>query len=216
MTDEPQDAPLRRHIVPGDIDDQGYVTVWDHGPLEPEQSDQNSPEWAAYQTQLAAWRASHRLDADADPHPIPMRMDTAAAGHAMQADPERYAMEPDLDDSEIDAEVKAIVERREAATKTAADRTAAIQLEQDRRAAVAVIAARHLAERQAEEAAPPQRRAAPPAEPIPSQTSQADIDAQNARALGIRDLDRFPGESDDDYVRRNEAHKARMREEAHG
>lgn len=117
--------------------------------------------------------------------PVAVRMDVGAANHAMQADP-RYAMEADIDDAELAAEIKAIQDRRAEAAKVAEARAAALQLELDRKAAAATVAAR--------------RAAKPPADPDPPRGPTApankairpgfDIDRHNDDALGFTGIDR--------------------------
>ena len=172
MTEETEvqaaEAPaIRRAVLPSDIDAAGNVTIWDHGPLEPE-GDHDTPEWRAWDAETRAWRARHGFDDDAEIHPVPMTMHVSEAGQAMQADP-RYAMEPALDEGEIDAEVEAIRKTREDAAKVAAEHADALQLQVDRKAAVVTVIARHRAAASvARNKAASERRRGPAEHPIES------------------------------------------------
>ena len=118
MTDE----KLPRAIVGSDIDVNGNVVIWDHGPDDDEGD-------------AKAWKARN------GDGPVPLHMAAGDAAHALAVDPERYSLEPIDGDAEIDAEVKKIQEQREAAKKAAEERVAAIQLAEDRKVAAAVVMA---------------------------------------------------------------------------
>lgn len=109
-------SDLRRTLQGSDVDDNGNVIVWDHGPAD-----------------------------DPHDHPVPITMSAGDAGHAMNAD-DRYALEPDIDDGEIEEEMAKIKADREAAAQAATDRAEAIQLAADRKAALTIVAARHAAD----------------------------------------------------------------------
>lgn len=145
---------LRRQALPSDIDAQGTVVVWDHG------------------------------DADYQGAPLAVRMDVGAANHAMQADPARYAMEADLDDGEVAAEITAIQDRRAEAAKVAEARAIALQLELDRKAAVATIAARRTAQKTADDLAEAKK---------PGPLRPTGFDRHNDDALGFTGIDRANG-----------------------
>lgn len=118
---------VRTDVTPADMDPQGNVVVWDHGPPDGEADAQ-------------AWHDKHGAG------PVPIIMHASDAGHALTVDPERYALEPlDIDDAEVEAEVEAIQERRAAAEKAAADHAAAIQIAADRKVAIATVMARRIA-----------------------------------------------------------------------
>ncbi len=79
--------PPRTGIVPSDMDAQGNVVLWDHGPAD----------------------AKHQA-------PVPVILHAGDAGHAMMIDPERYALEPfELDEDEIAGRVQDMKAKREAA-----------------------------------------------------------------------------------------------------
>lgn len=132
------DPKVVRSITAADIDAQGNVVIWDHGPQPPKDIASDDPRYAAAAAEAKAW---HEKNGDG---PMPLNMHQGDAAHAMQVEPERYALDPiDLDDSEVAAEVKRIQDEREAAKKVVEERAAALQLAADRKAAaVTVLAAR--------------------------------------------------------------------------
>lgn len=187
MTDEQEvkAAGPRRSILGSDMDVHGNVTVWDHG--EP----------------------------DHDGPPVPLRMHASQAGQALQADPERYAMEPAIDDGEVEAEIEKLDEQRHVLAKQADERREAEWRTSARKAAIEIVLARHAAEKREEEAKHvPGPRTAPTVHFAPSGTSEHPIDhIAKLKIAREPDLPRFEGESDEDYARRNEANKVRMRAE---
>jgi len=130
---------LRRTLTAADHDAQGNVVVWDHGPSEPANVDKDSTVWRAHEASRQAWVDRH------GPHPVPMQMSAGDAGQALQAD-RRYALEPDLDNGEVEEEMGKIKTQREEAAKVAAERADAVQIAADRKAAIAIVAARHRAD----------------------------------------------------------------------
>jgi hypothetical protein len=137
--------PPRAHFDAGDIDTQGNVVVWDHGPSRPD-APPDSDEFKAAAADAKAWHARHGEG------PAPLTMHIHDAAHAIAVEPERYAIEPrEVDDAEVDAEVAAIQEQRESAKKAAEEYVAAVQLQADRRAAIATVMARRAADRAADD-----------------------------------------------------------------
>jgi hypothetical protein len=125
MSDE---KTVRRNIIPSDVDAQGNVTIWDHGPQLPEQKRGESDEDFKVRHDKAeadaeAWNKAHVP-------PLPVTMHAADAGQALLNDDDRYTIEPiDLDEAAVEAEVKKIQEARAAAAaapQNAADRKVAI------------------------------------------------------------------------------------------
>lgn len=143
MTDTKTEAKAPRAITAADIDAQGNVTIWDHGPIEAEA---DSKSW-------------HEKNGDG---PVPIVMNQADAAHAMQVEPTRYSLDPiHLDDGEVVAEAKKTSDAREAAKKAAEERALAIQRAADlKAAAVTVLAARQAKAAEAKTATPK-----PPAQP---------------------------------------------------
>jgi len=130
--------PPRRTIVGTDIDPQGNVTVWDHGPgaskplvqAPGETDDSFKARSETAKKEAEAWAKAH-------PAPVSLVMHSGEAAHALSAD-DRFGMEPaDLDEAEVEAEVKKIQDARAAVA-------AAGQNAIDRKTAIAtVMAARH-------------------------------------------------------------------------
>lgn len=119
----------RTNVLPSDMDARGNVAVWDHGPTEPIRHE--------HETDAAFEARNRQAEAEAkewhEKHagvPQPLLMHSSDANHAMAIEPLRYAMEPhDLDESEIEARVKAIQDKRDAARHlpfAAADRKGAV------------------------------------------------------------------------------------------
>ena len=140
----------RRHIVPSDVDAQGNVTIWDHGPQEPKQAKGESEEdfkvrQETYKGDLEEWNEQH----DA---PVPILRHRVDAAGAVLGD-ERYALEPaELDEGAIEAEVKRIQEERAA-------RLAAPQNAADRKTAIANLMGARSAEARVEKAKPTEQSA---------------------------------------------------------
>lgn len=152
-----------RGITNSDIDPQGNVTLWDHGPSEPGPLvERDSDEYKRLEAEAKAWHAKHGDDAA-----LPIVMAHGDAVHAMQADPARYSIEPDVDESEVEAEIEKIQEQRAETEKVAADRADAGQMVVDRKAAVAVVQAKRRAAHL--EAQAPKPRTEPQFEPQPTE-----------------------------------------------
>jgi hypothetical protein len=131
---------MDRPLAPTDIDAQGNVTLWDSGPVAA--SSDSEAARAAAEAEVKAW---HKQYGDG---PVPVTMHSQDASHALTVDPDRYSVEPrDLDESAVSAEIEKIQKARTDAKKAAEDRQAAIELNQDRVAAVATVAARRAAEK---------------------------------------------------------------------
>jgi hypothetical protein len=123
-TNVPPSTEPRTAVDASDVDAAGNVTIWDHGP--PQEETAAHDEW-------------HKTHGD---HPTAAVMDAQSARHALAVDPERYALDPLGDDSEVAAEVEAIKRRREEALKASADHLAKAQLAADRKTALAIVMAR--------------------------------------------------------------------------
>lgn len=112
MTDK---QPPRTAILPSDIDAQGNVTLWDHGPQEPKKIPADTEEQAKaradrHAAEAKAWHDEHGDAAS------PLTMSSGDAGHAMTVEPGRYALEPDdIDEGEVEKRVKAMKDKRDAA-----------------------------------------------------------------------------------------------------
>jgi hypothetical protein len=142
MTDK---QPPRTAILPSDIDSQGNVVLWDHGPTPPTRKFPNDTEEQAqaraarYEDQVRAWRAENGDMA------VRVVMSSGDAGHAMTVEPGRYALEPDdIDEAEVEKRVKAMKDKREAArdfAQSVIDRKTAIAEIMSERAAAATAAA---------------------------------------------------------------------------
>lgn len=154
MTKAEAKTEVVRSITAADIDAQGNVVIWDHGPQEPRDIAKDDPRYAAAEAEAKAW---HEKNGDG---PLPLTMHQSDAAHALQVEPERYTLDPiDFDDSEVAAEVKRIQDAREAAKKAADERAAALQLAADRKAAAVTVLAAHQAKMAADKA---EKRPVPP------------------------------------------------------
>lgn len=119
----------RTNIVPSDIDGQGNVVLWDHGPLPardvPRETEEAKAERVRRHEEDA--RVWHENNGDG---PLPIPMHSSDASHAMMIEPERYALEPhDIDEDEIAKRVADKKAKREAArdfAQNAIDRREAI------------------------------------------------------------------------------------------
>jgi hypothetical protein len=140
MTNRTNRTELRHQALPSEIDAQENVIVWDHGPSAPLNSvPREDPRWVTHEAELRAWQEKTGG--------LPQRvvLHVSQAAHAMKVEPQRYAMEPDVDDAEINAEVDIIVKKRAEVAKVAEDRAIAAQLVIDRKAAIAIVMARRVA-----------------------------------------------------------------------
>lgn len=166
--DDTQDVRAPRAIVASDIDANGNVKLYDHGPQEPPEA-------------VDAW---HKQNGDL---PVVVLLNATDAAHALDVDPVRYSLEPaNIDEDEIAAEVKVIQDQRAEAEKVAAQRAADMQLTADRKTAIGTITARHVAEYEAEKAKKPAPAPAPPdpaLQPQPSANAAriTEIDAELAK-----------------------------------
>ena len=161
MTDQPEP---RRNILPSDVDAQGGVVLWDHGPQEYQPAPGDTQEQTAgkkeqHDRAAAEWKAQHGEG------PVPLRMHQADAAHAMSVERERYSMEPsEIDEGEIIKRMDEIRARRQAALDSpqiALDRKAAIEsIMSDRRAAATAAAV----------------EAEPEVKPLPVQEPAANVD----------------------------------------
>jgi hypothetical protein len=140
MTDK---QPPRTAILPSDIDAQGNVTLWDHGPSEPKKAPSDNEEQAKaradrHEAIVKAWKDEHGDMA------VPTVMSSGDAGHAMTVEPGRYALEPDdIDEAEVEKRVKAMKDKRDAArdfAQSVIDRKLAITEIMSDRAAAATAA----------------------------------------------------------------------------
>jgi hypothetical protein len=129
MTDK---QPPRTAILPSDIDFQGNVTLWDHGPRELRLDRRDSEERAAarkaaHDAAVKAWHDEHGDMAQ------PLIVHSGDASHAIQTEPGRFALEPaDIDEGEVEKRTAAMREARE---KSAAFAQAVI----DRKTAITEI-----------------------------------------------------------------------------
>jgi hypothetical protein len=143
--------PVHNTVLPSDIDAQGNVTLWDHGPraaLDPDGKPlaKDDPRVVASEAEAKAWHDANGAG------PVPVVMHNSDASHALAVDPARWSIEPDGVDAEVDAEVAKIKKAREDAKKAAADREEAIQLAEDRKAAIATVMANRAAKVAADKA----------------------------------------------------------------
>jgi hypothetical protein len=143
--------PVHNTVLPTDIDANGNVTLWDHGPRAPVSVDgkplaKDDPRVVASEAEAKAWH-----DANGD-NPVPVVMHNSDASHALAVDPARWSIEPDGVDAEVDAEVAKMKKAREDAKKAAEDRAAVIQLAEDRKAAIATVMANRAAKAAADKA----------------------------------------------------------------
>jgi hypothetical protein len=122
----------RTGILPSDIDPAGNVTLWDHGPAPFEPVPHETDEVKAAREQKHAAEVAAWHDANGD-GPVGIAMHSSDAAHALMIDPDRYALEPDdLDESEIQARMDEMREKRELAARSPQDAI-------DRRVAIAAI-----------------------------------------------------------------------------
>lgn len=141
MTDKPQ---ARQNILPTDVDAQGGVTLWDHGPQElkpvlTDTSERTAALKEANDRTIAQWKQKY------GGIPQPVRMHQGDAAHSMMIEPGRYSMEPDgIDEGEVEKLVAEMKAKREAAVnapQNALDRKAAISaIMSDRRSAASAAA----------------------------------------------------------------------------
>jgi hypothetical protein len=141
MTDTPEP---RRNILPSDVDAQGGVVLWDHGPREytavpGDTEEQTAAKKEQRDREVAQWKAANGEE------PVVLRLHQSDAAHAIATDPGRYSMEPsDLDEGEIIKRMEEIRARRQAALDSpqiALDRKTAIEsIMSDRRSAVSAAA----------------------------------------------------------------------------
>ena len=132
------DKQPRTSILPSDIDAQGNVVIWDHGPQEPRKfprdtEDQAKARAEAHERDAKVWHDEHAGLAQ------PLTMHSSDAGQAMAIEPGRYALEPaDIDEGEVEKRVKEIQDKRAAAAafaQTVIDRKTAIaEIMSERRA----------------------------------------------------------------------------------
>ena len=119
----------RTGITPSDMDTQGNVTLWDHGPRKIREIPHETEEAKKERTRLHE-EDTKRWHEDHGDEPVALVMHSSDASHAMMIEPERYALEPlNLDEAEIEKRVKEKRERREAArdfAQNAIDRREAI------------------------------------------------------------------------------------------
>lgn len=152
-----------RGIVRSDIDAQGNVVLWDHGPTEPgPEVERDGDEFKRLEAEDKAW---HLKNGDG---PIAVTMAQSDAVHAMSVEPYRYSLDPaDVSDSDVEDEIKKIQDQRLEAEKVTQDRADAVQYAIDRRTAVAtVMANRRAADLEAKAPKPPQPQ--PTDEPVVS------------------------------------------------
>lgn len=159
-----------RGITSLDIDQSGNVVLWDHGPSEPGPLvEKDSDEYKRLALEAKEWHAKYGDGA------VPIIMNQGDAVHAMSVEPQRYSLDPDVNESDVEAEIAKIQERRAEDQKIADERAAAAQLAVDRKIAIAtVLAARRAAELEARAPKPrPQPEPGthpviPPAKPTPT------------------------------------------------
>jgi hypothetical protein len=150
-------------VLPSDIDAQGNVTVWDHGPLAPVGADGNAlpaedPRAVAAAAEASAWHDRYGAG------PVPVVMHNADASHAISVEPARWSIEPlGFDDGDVNAEVERLQAQRAASKKMAEDQAKALELAADRKQAVATVMAARAAKAAADKAEKVQAaRANPP------------------------------------------------------
>ncbi len=118
------DAPaVVEPTVASQVDAQGNVVVYDHGP-SPSPADAAGPVKEKAVAVRKDWDALHPEGI------VPIRMGSTDAAHAIAADPMRYSLEPSLDEAAIAAKMAEIRKRREAQEKAMqdlADRRQAVQ-----------------------------------------------------------------------------------------
>lgn len=144
---------VRTGIIPSDMDGQGNVVLWDHGPLEPKAvpGETEEAKRVRYDAATADAKLWHEKHGDG---PAPIAMHSSDASHAMMIEPDRYALEPfDVDEDEVARRVKEMKDKREAARD-------GVQNAIDRKTAIAAIMSDRENERLTSEAEPepePQR-----------------------------------------------------------
>lgn len=163
--------PRVRPLTSADIDAQGKVVVWDHGPLEPmvdgKPVDHDSDEYRRYEAERDEWRYTHYRNRRADdttPYaPVPLIMFAVDASHALAVEPARYSLEPLGEDADelnnrVEARLKEIQESRVQAQRFADERQGRIAFDMDRKQAIADVMAEQRAERDAAARAKPDPR----------------------------------------------------------
>jgi hypothetical protein len=136
-----KEKPAARGITKNDIDAQGNVVLWDLGPSEPGPLvEKDSDEYKRLEAEAKAWDARNGEGS------VPITMNQSDATHAMLADPERYSLDPDVNEADVEAEIEKIQDQRAKDKKTAEDREAAVQLAADRKIAVATVQAKRRSE----------------------------------------------------------------------
>lgn len=149
------ELPPARTIVATDLDAQEYVTVWDHGPRSSKHRDKRTSDPASHGSRgLPAGDATPKeTEPDAEWYrnngegPVPLRMHAIDARHAMNVEPDRYALEPKgVSSSDANAKLKDIQQSRVEAEKRASEHAAAVQLNIDHREAAAAVVADHKTE----------------------------------------------------------------------
>ena len=158
MTEKPRTA-----ILPSDIDAQGNVTLWDHGPREMKKYPADTEEQAKARTEAHAASVKAWHDEHGD-EPVPLIMHSSDAGQAMSVEPLRYSLEPEgVDEEDIKKRVQEMKDKRDAAAnavQNAIDRKLAIGAIMSERQAARTAAA---VETEAESAPLPPPDHAPPA-----------------------------------------------------
>jgi hypothetical protein len=135
--------PVHNTVLPSDIDAQGNVVLWDKGPPA------DSPE-------AKAWHDANGAG------PAPVVMHNSDASHALSVDPDRWAIEPEGLDAEVEAEVQKMLKADEDAKKAAEARALAIKVAEYRKIAVGAVMAARAAKAAADKSA---KAAAPSAKP---------------------------------------------------
>lgn len=126
-----------RGITSADVDPQGNVTLWDHGPTEPGPLvEKDSDEYKRLEAEAKAW---HQANGD---NAVPIVMGQGDANHAMAVEPYRYSLDPDVPEGEIAAEMKAIAAQRAKDKEVADKRAADAQAMADRKQAIGIVLAK--------------------------------------------------------------------------
>lgn len=105
----------RTGIVPSDMDAQGNVILWDHGPADlkdiPHETDEaKAARVKRHEEDKKIWHDKNGDD------PVPVVLHASDAGQAMMIEPGRYALEPhDVDEAEVEKRMKEMKDKREAA-----------------------------------------------------------------------------------------------------
>lgn len=129
-----------RGITSADVNPQGNVTLWDHGPTEPGPDiAPDSDEYKRLEAEAKAWHQANGNNA------VPIVMGQGDATHAMAVEPYRYSLDPDVPEGEIEAEMAAIAEQRAKDKEVADKRAADAQAMADRKVAIGVVLAKHRA-----------------------------------------------------------------------